>query len=347
MGASVRQSPILAAAATVVLALLSGCGSTGTGAGSTSATTPDTGVATAKASESSTSASETAEEGSSGDGTLAVGASADFEWSNDATGTATVLGFERKTEAGNDFAGPPTNGNYLIVDVAMTSVEGQVSVNPLYWEAKDPEGRTYNAALGSGGYEPQLSSGDLPTGRTSRGLVAFDVPGGPMTVQLSPPIGVAVASWAIPDGPGAPVTTDLSVAGADQALAIGAAAEFEWGSQGAGTATVYSAENKDQAGDSFAGPPKNGRYLLLDVDVTATEGTVSANPLYWEAADAQGRSYDVELGSAGYSPQLDSGDLAAGSTSRGYVVFDVPAGPVTVDLTEPLGGVLASWSVPG
>ena len=278
---------------------------------------------------------------------MAIGAPANFDWSGGATGTATVLGFERKTEPGVSFAGPPTNGYYLIVDVAMTSTEGQVSANPLYWKVKDPDGRAYNASLGAGGYEPQLQSGDVPTGRTTRGLVAFDVPAGPMTLQLSPPIGSTLASWAIPDGPGGPATVQLTAGGTDQALAIGSTADFSWGSQGKGTATVFTAENRDQSNASFNGPPKNGRFLLLDVGVTATEGTISANPLYWEAVDTQGQSYGAELGSAGYSPQLDSGDLTAGSTARGYVVFDAPAGPLTIDLTDPLGGVLASWSIPG
>jgi len=338
----------IAVIATVGLALVSGCGSSGSTTTATSAGTAAVDpTSEAEAAGSTTPAAETSDAAANADGALAIGASADFEWSGDARGTATVLGFERKTEPGVSFAGPPKNGFYLVVDVTITSNEGQVSTNPLYWKVKDPDGRAYNASLGGGGFEPQLQSGDVPTGRTSRGLVAFDVPAGPMTLELSPPIGSALASWAIPDGPGAPATVQLTVAAGDQALAIGATADFSWGSQGKGTATVYTAENKDQANETFIGPPKNGRFVLLDVGVTATEGTISANPLYWEAVDAQGQSYGAELGSAGYSPQLDSGDLAAGSTSRGYVAFDVPAGPLTVDLTEPLGGVLASWSIPG
>ena len=342
----------VAAAATVLsVILLAGCGSSGTTATVTSSTASVAG--SADVSEVATDATEaatveTSEAAPSSDGTLAVGASAEFEWSGGATGTATVLGFERKTEPGATFIGPPKNGYYLIVDVAITSNDGQVSANPLYWEVKDPDGRAYNAALGAGGYEPQLQSGDVPTGRTTRGLVAFDVPAGPMTLQLAPPIGSPLASWAIPDGPGGPAAAELSAAGGtDQALAIGATAGFSWGSQGKGTATVYTAEDKSEANETFIGPPKNGRYVLLDVGVTATEGTISANPLYWKAVDAQGHSYGAELGSAGYAPQLDSGDLPTGSTSRGYVAFDAPVGPLTVDLTDPLGGVLASWSVPG
>lgn len=90
---------------------------------------------------------------------------------------------------------------------------------------------------------------------------------------------------------------------------------------------------------------QNGAYLILDVTVETTKGVVSVNPFYWQAKDAEGRTYDLALG-AGTEPALSTAELPAGQKSRGFVALDSPQVPVTVQLVNPGSQVVAAWTVP-
>jgi hypothetical protein len=183
----------------VPLLLLAGCAGT-TSAGTTvTVQVPTTVFVTGPEPAAAEPTEEAAPTEAAADAIPPVGSSIPFTWSafgDDDQGTATVNTAEWTTEA-DEFGGLPDNGAYLILDVTVEATKGSVSVNPLYWSAKDAEGRTYKSGFTSG-KDPALDSGDIPAGQKSRGFVAIDAPQVPLTVQLSSMGSGAVASWAVP-----------------------------------------------------------------------------------------------------------------------------------------------------
>lgn len=144
----------------------------------------------------------------------------------------------------------------------------------------------------------------------------------------------------------APAPAETTAAAAATGAPVGTSIPFTWSSFGdkdQGVATLNTAEWTTEPPDQFSGAPKNGAYLILDVTIEGTQGSVSVNPLYWQARDADGRTYDFSFTSK--EPALSSGDVLPGQKSRGFVVLDAPQVPVTVELTN-MGPALAMWAVP-
>ncbi|UWX96791.1 hypothetical protein N2K95_14290 [Arthrobacter zhaoxinii] len=98
--------------------------------------------------------------------------------------------------------------------------------------------------------------------------------------------------------------------------------------------TIVSAEHADTASaQSFAPAAVNGSFLVLDVLWETESGVTSANPLYFNAKDDEGRKGETYLFA---DNQLGTGEVQVGDKSRGTVVFDIAPGPATVTVTDPL-----------
>ena len=115
---------------------------------------------------------------------------------------------------------------------------------------------------------------------------------------------------------------------------------------GVSSIKVLSAKRVTEGTGEDAENPKNGVYLLIDVQYTCTSGTCSYNPYDWEVRDKDGRTYDgSDSYSAGYSDQeLDSGDLVKGAKARGLIVVDAPKGAMTLEYTSGFGSP-ATWTI--
>ena len=83
------------------------------------------------------------------------------------------------------FASPAKNGGYLTLDVLWETEKGETASNPLYFRAKDSDGRSADIELF---VDDQLGSGDIPAGDKTRGNVAFDIKPGTSTVIITNPI---------------------------------------------------------------------------------------------------------------------------------------------------------------
>ena len=92
------------------------------------------------------------------------------------------------------FALPAKNGGYLILDVLWETQEGVTSSNPLYFKAKDSDGRAASIELFG---DDQLGSGEVPLGDKTRGKVAFDIKPGTSTVIITNPILQEVARLSV------------------------------------------------------------------------------------------------------------------------------------------------------
>ena len=83
------------------------------------------------------------------------------------------------------FDSPAKNGGYLTLDVLWETEKGETSSNPLYFKAKDADGRAANVELFM---DDAIGSGEIPAGDKARGKVAFDIKPGTSTVIITNPI---------------------------------------------------------------------------------------------------------------------------------------------------------------
>ena len=93
------------------------------------------------------------------------------------------------------FATPPKNGTYLLLDVLWETEKGTTSSNPLYFSAKDANGRKADLSMFA---DNQLGSGEVRPGDKSRGFIAFDIAPGAATVMISDPLLQEAARIQIP-----------------------------------------------------------------------------------------------------------------------------------------------------
>ncbi|MEV7474130.1 DUF4352 domain-containing protein [Pseudarthrobacter oxydans] len=93
------------------------------------------------------------------------------------------------------FATPPKNGTYLLLDVLWETEKGATSSNPLYFSAKDANGRKADLSMFA---DNQLGSGEVLPGDKSRGFIAFDIAPGAATVTISDPLLQEAARIQIP-----------------------------------------------------------------------------------------------------------------------------------------------------
>lgn len=93
------------------------------------------------------------------------------------------------------FATPPKNGTYLLLDVLWETESGKTSSNPLYFSAKDANGRKADMSMFA---DNQLGSGEVLPGDKARGNVAFDIAPGAATVMISDPLLQEAARIQIP-----------------------------------------------------------------------------------------------------------------------------------------------------
>lgn len=92
-------------------------------------------------------------------------------------------------------------------------------------------------------------------------------------------------------------------------------------------------------------PPTN-LYLVLDVEVTATEGQVEVLPVNFKTSAQGGPLTEPALGRDGNEPTLAHTQLKAGNTVRGFVVFDLPQAEVTLTVLDDVGEKAGEVKIP-
>lgn len=95
--------------------------------------------------------------------------------------------------------------------------------------------------------------------------------------------------------------------------------------------TLVSARYSQDPLGSYDTGPKKGGYLIIEVLWESQTGTADVNPLLFNAKDATGvqqrpgyTSGDLDL--------LPAADVPAGDKLRGFLVFDIAAGPWIVTM---------------
>lgn len=169
------RKPALAASAALILGLtMSACsaetGGSGTDAGQPAATSPETVETLAPEAPAAPS----------------VGVPFTADMGNGNTARITVVSAEYSDTASSEsFAPAAQNGGFLVLDVLWETEAGVTSSNPLYFNAKDAEGRAGEYYMFA---DNQLGSGEVQVGDKSRGTVVFDIAPGPATVVITDPL---------------------------------------------------------------------------------------------------------------------------------------------------------------
>lgn len=114
--------------------------------------------------------------------------------------------------------------------------------------------------------------------------------------------------------------------------------------EGAATLHVRRYSWQRTANGDQAAPPQHA-YLVLDLQITATEGKVPVNPLYFVARGA-GETFAPTMGADGNEPVLASADLAASQTAEGILAFDAPAERLTLQVNDELGRNVGEVVIP-
>lgn len=166
--------------------------------------------------------------------------------------------------------------------------------------------------------------------------------------DVNPAAAPAVAAPADAAGaPAAPAPAAAAPAAAPAAAAPAVGAPFSVKMRNGDVAriTVVSPVRTDAVTTGvLATPAKSGSYLLLDVLWETEAGKTSSNPHYFSAKDDGGRKADLQLFA---DNQLPAGDVLPGDKSRGFIAFDVAAGPVTVMISDPLLQEASRIQIPG
>jgi Domain of unknown function (DUF4352) len=118
--------------------------------------------------------------------------------SSEGSGRLTLNSAERLV--GTDFAEPPKNGSYLVIDVTLEVSQGTAGAGPFDWEARNSDGSVY-AAVPAGLTGDDIDASDLGPGERTRGKVAFDVPVGALTVTFTSLSGSPLATFSVPAEP--------------------------------------------------------------------------------------------------------------------------------------------------
>lgn len=127
-----------------------------------------------------------APEAAPAEATPTVGVPFSADMGNGNVARITVVSAEYSdTASAQSFAPAAVNGGFLVLDVLWETEAGVTSSNPLYFNAKDSEGRKGDTYVFA---DNMLGSGDVQVGDKSRGTVAFDIAPGTTTVTVTNPL---------------------------------------------------------------------------------------------------------------------------------------------------------------
>ena len=90
--------------------------------------------------------------------------------------------------------------------------------------------------------------------------------------------------------------------------------------------------------------PTHGDYLLIELRLSVTEGSLTYGPSVFQAFDATGNIFDTTP-LAVPSPPLSDGELGAGQQITGWISFDIERGDTTLLLAGPDSSPIAALKI--
>lgn len=117
--------------------------------------------------------------------------------------------------------------------------------------------------------------------------------------------------------------------------------------QGAMDVQVVETKVSKVAPDEYSEPPVNGAHLGVLIQYLCKTGTCDYNPFDWGVRGPDGTEYNQAYVGQLFGQDLQSGTLQAGVPAKGWVSFDVPTGPMSLEYRANLfDDDVASWTAP-
>jgi hypothetical protein len=187
-----RKWPWVVAALVLLIVVISIASNAGKKSGTASTGTPPAFTSPTTATESTTPVPVTHPATPAAPAVARPGSVLAFDTGDGSKGTATITVL---SAAAPSVLYQPDGGKLLGVTATITCTAGTLSINPLYFSAKNAAGDTYQVALGDA--QGQMDTNDLPAGQKVRGVIAFNVPAGQKLSEiiLSGPLGDQLALW--------------------------------------------------------------------------------------------------------------------------------------------------------
>lgn len=185
------------------------------------------------------------------------------------------------------------------------------------------------AVVSSGTKTSKVSADNTPT------TVAVN-PTDEAPAPPAPPVAPPVAPPAPPPPPPPPVDPP-----GPKTYTIGDTVKVDDGDGNVATVKLSKPTNRRGSLDGH-------NYLVVTVDISASAGSFTYNPLYFSLKDSANVEHEIGLFS-GADDDLSSGDLPAGQKVHGTLAFEVPASTLhgsQIQLTDPIFQTVAYWKLP-
>lgn len=100
--------------------------------------------------------------------------------SMEGSGKLVIVGHEWVSDSSSD----AEFGHYLQIEVELSATDGRISYDPYFFQAFDADGNLFDTNQ-TAAQSPMLGGGTLRPGESVRGVIAFDIPRGDITLLMS------------------------------------------------------------------------------------------------------------------------------------------------------------------
>jgi len=216
-----------------------------------------------------------------------------------------------RKSAGGDWNKPEAGNEYVIVTLKIDNISKEKkSYNALDWKMQNSKGTEETYAFYTNKVYQELNSGDLVAGGSFEGFIAFEQPVGDKALKLNyyPSMFDSKHRFQIEiTNVSAPVKT-----------------LFEQTEVATFKGVEYSVIGvKKGAGSSYSKPAAGKEFVFVTVKiVNKSTQKISYNSYDWKMQNSSGQEDDTAYYSSSSIKEFESGDLLAGGTYSGVLVFE-------------------------
>ncbi len=228
---------------------------------------------------------------------------------------------------GTQYDKPKDGKEYVIVHVLIKNVgDSVISYNPYYFKMKNSQGQITDADFTLVAGDSALDAGELLPGGLVSGSIPFEQPKDDPALsfiyedvsffsdkQLTVDLSKAV------DGI-TPLTQDEVKVGDEKIVNVGEENTLD----GAAITLVKATRS---TGKDYSKPKEGNEFIVVEVTIkNSGTSTLSYNPFSFKMRNSKGQMTGMTISMLDQDTALDSGELAAGGSVSGTIVFEQPKG---------------------
>ncbi len=228
---------------------------------------------------------------------------------------------------GTTYDKPKDGKEYVIVHILIKNVgDSVISYNPFYFKMKNSNGQITDADFTLVASDSALNAGELLPGGLVSGSVPFEQPKDDPALSFI----YEDVSWFSDKQ----LTVDLSKTAEgikpleQDEIKVGDEKIVNAGEENSlDGATITLTKVTRSAGSDFSKPKEGNEFIIVEVTIknTGTEN-LSYNPFNFKMRNSKGQMTDMTISLLDQDTALESGELAAGGSVTGTMVFEQPKG---------------------